>query len=96
MVLVSALMVHPRKAIALIVTFTVVWRLVTQIILGPGNKFRRAILGQIVEQALKAYSRLKAQADHLVTVLGYRQEMFYRVKLHKPNDSIFSKFEQKL
>ena len=49
-----------------------------------------------MEQALKANTGLKAQADHLVTVLGYRQEMFYRMKLHKPNDSIFSKFEQKL
>ena len=96
MVFVAALVMHPRKAIPLVVAFAVVWRLVTQIILGPGNKFRGTILGQIVEQALKADSRLKAQANHLVTVLGYRQEMFYRVKFHKTNDSIFSKFEQKL
>ena len=96
MVFVAALVMHPCEAIALVVALAVIWRLVTQIILGPGNKFRRAILGQIVEQALKAYSRLKAQADHLVTVLGYCQEMFYRVKFHKTNDSIFSKFEQKL
>lgn len=59
MVLVSALMVHPRKAIALIVTFTVVWRLVTHVILRPRNKFSRAIFGKIMEQALNAYSRLK-------------------------------------
>ena len=96
MVFVSALVVHPGQAIALVVTFAVIWRLIAHVILGPGNKFRRAILRQIVEQALKADSRLKAQADHLVTVLGYRQEMFYRVKFHKTNDSIFSKFEQKL
>jgi hypothetical protein len=49
-----------------------------------------------MEQALKADSCLKAQADHLITVFGYRQEMFYRVKLHKPNDSIFSKFSASL
>ena len=33
-----------------------------------------------MEQALKTYSRLKTQADNLVTVLGNRQEMLYRMK----------------
>ena len=96
MVLVAPLVVHPCKAIALVVTLTIIRRLITHVILGTRNKFRRAVFRQIMEQTLKANTGLKAQANHLVSVLGNCYEMLNRMKFHKPNDSIFSKFEQKL
>ena len=74
-VLVAALVVHPREAHARVATLAVVWRFFARVVFCAWNKFTRAVLRQIVEQSLQPDTGLKAKSDDLVSMLCNRDKM---------------------
>ena len=74
-VLVAALVVHPREAHARVATLAVVWRFLARVVFCAWNKFTRAVLRQIVEQSLQPDTGLKAKSDDLVSMSCNRDKM---------------------
>ncbi len=79
-VLVAALVVHPREAHARVAALAVVWRFLARVVFCARDKFAGTVLRQIVEQSLQPDTGFKAKSDDLVSMLCNRDKMPDRMK----------------